>query len=284
MTPLALPARGDKPVLVDHCVACRQVWFDALESVQLGGLGWVRLLRELQREGAHTQPPAPAALPCPVCSAPLAVVHNRTRFGRFAALECRRGHGHLHAQAGLLAERGLVRALLPPERQALIEERRRWNCLSCGAPVDGGRDDCAHCGSPLVVVDLPRLAHALTVQGLSDSPSPPAAGAPLAWPCRGCGAPLDPATQAQCPGCGHGVAVPSLLDLTPLLDAAEDALQPPPPRPHRPRPPRAPRGWRDTQLQRMRALWRDEHQAGQGAGAWIAAAIAAALLLWLLLR
>lgn len=281
MAALALPARLQGVVHVDHCVPCRLVWFDPLESVQLGGLGWVRLLRELQREAPASTPVA-GAQPCPVCAVPLVEVHNRTRFGRFAARECPRGHGHLHAQAGLLAERGLVRALLPPERLALQQEHRRWACLSCGAPVDGSRDDCPHCASPLVVVDLPRLAHALTMKGLDD-PSPVPSGAPLAWPCRGCGAPLDPVTQTACPACGHGVAVPSLLDLTPLLDAAEDALQPPPPRPHRPRPDRPPRGWRDTHLQRLRSGWRDgPHGIDTG---WAGgAALLAALLLWLLLR
>lgn len=288
MAPLDLPARLGQSVHLDHCVPCRLVWFDPLESVKLGGLGWVRLLRELQREApapADAGPPGPAARAspgCPVCSAPLAEVHNRTRFGRFVALECPRGHGHLHAQVGLLAERGLVRTLLPPERQALRQEHRRWNCLSCGAALDGSRDDCAHCASPLVVVDLPRLAHALTMRGLDDT-SPRPEGAPLAWACRGCGAPLDPVTQTACPGCGHAVAAPSLLDITPLLDAAEDALQPPPPRPARPKPPRPPRGWRDTHVQRLRGLWNDER--GLAAGGWgkaaAAAAAVAALLAWL---
>lgn len=286
MTPLALPARLQGAVHVDHCVPCRLVWFDPLESVRLGGLGWVRLLRELQREAPVDPAGMPAAAPCPVCRTALVEVHNRTRFGRFAALECPRGHGHLHAQAGLLAERGLVRALLPPERLALQQEHRRWACLNCGAPLDGSRDACAHCASPLVVVDLPRLAHALTLKGLDD-PSPTPSGAPLAWSCRGCGVPLDPVTQTQCPACGHGVAVPSLLDLTPLLDAAEDALQPPPPRPQRPRPQRAARSWRDTHLQRLRALWRREPAEGAamgGAELAVALVVLALLLLWLLRR
>ena len=281
MSPLALPARLEQQVHLDHCRPCRLVWFDPLESVQLDGLGWVGLLRELQRDADRGVPPAEAAgLACPVCAGPLAEVHNRTRYGRFVALECPRDHGHLHAQAGLLAERGLVRPLLPPERQALQQEHRRWACLNCGAPVDGSRDDCPHCTSPRVVVDLPRLAHALTQRGLDD-PSPQPSGAPLAWPCRGCGVPLDPVTQTQCPACGHGVAVPSLLDLTPLLDAAEDALRPPPPRPYRPRLPR-PRGWRDTHLQRLRGHWADEHrQLLLGSVAVvIALALGAVGLLW----
>ena len=34
-------------------------------------------------------------LACPQCHDPLRAVHNLTRFGRFAAVECQRGHGHL---------------------------------------------------------------------------------------------------------------------------------------------------------------------------------------------
>ena len=58
--------------------------------------------------------------------------------------------------------------------QAQTQNARVWTegwvarelyCLNCGAPLDGSRDACAHCASPLVVVDLTRLAHALTLLG-----------------------------------------------------------------------------------------------------------------------
>ena len=49
MQALQLPSHRPLPVTVDHCAGCRLVWFDELESVQLDGMGWTRLLREPPR-------------------------------------------------------------------------------------------------------------------------------------------------------------------------------------------------------------------------------------------
>jgi hypothetical protein len=249
-----LHAHTGRAVLVDHCAACRLVWFDTLESVQLSGLGWVELLRELMRD--EDQPPVPqrpSALGCPVCERPLKTVHNRTRWGRFPAQECTLGHGHVHSDAGVLAERGLVRPLLPPERGAIRAQRRTLHCLGCGAPAGGDGDACTWCASPLLVIDLPRLAHALRQRGPDGDATPRADGVPLRWPCLACGNTLDPTRSAACPQCGAGVVAPMLGDLRPMLDTAEHELRAAanhPPRPAR-RGPRAPRTWRDTHLARL---------------------------------
>lgn len=248
-----LHAHGGASVLIDHCAACRLVWFDSLESVRLAGLGWVELLREFTRTEA--QPPStarPEPPACPICAKPLKAVHNRTRWGRFAALECPQGHGHLHSDAGVLAERGLVRPLLPPERTAIREQRRALHCLSCGAPAETELDACSHCASPLLVIDLPRLAHALRQRGPSDEATPRGDGVPMRWPCLACGNTLDPTRSAACPQCGAGVVAPTLAALGPLLDAAEHELRAAanhPPRPKRSEPRQ--RSWRDTQWARL---------------------------------
>lgn len=273
-----------KQVLVDHCQACRLVWFDPLESVQLVGLGWVALLRELQ-PGAADPPahPTATALNCPVCRAALKQVHNRTRFGRFPALECPRCRGHLHSHSGLLAERGLVRPLLRPERLALAEERRTLCCLNCGAPSDGRGEDCSYCASPLVMLDLPRLAHALLLRpGQQDEVAPAPVGRPLAWACRGCGAALDPSRQTACPQCGHALVVPSLLDITPLLDAVEATLQAEVTRNARPRwrPRQRARDWRETGLARLLHRLRPDEDETTSLGWQLAGATLLLLLLW----
>jgi hypothetical protein len=262
-------------VQVEHCATCRLVWFDTLESVQLTGLGWVELLRELGRAEAASRAaaaspvmpgpaPAPARPPtlgCPVCERALKTVHNRTRWGRFPMQECAAGHGHLNTDAGLLAERGLVRVLLPPERSALLARRRVLHCLSCGAAADGEGDSCAWCASPLLVVDLPRLGHALRQRGVQGEPMPPADGVPLRWPCHGCGTTLDPTRAASCPQCGAGVLAPAISDLQPLLESAEHQLRAeanhPPKRKPRAIAPRE-RTWRDTHLWRLVRWFRAE--------------------------
>lgn len=222
-----LPSHRPQPVPVDHCPDCRLVWFDALESVQLDGLGWTRLLRAMEdgrgRELALASVGRPA---CPHCHEPLRAVHNRSRFGRFSVLECPQRHGHLQSHTSLLAERGLVRPMGAAERRALAEEKHAVHCFNCGAPARATDDDCSWCGSPLVVVDLPRLAHSLRVRlNREFDASPAEQGVRVAWPCRGCGAPLDASRQTECPHCAHLVVAHVLPDLLPLLEAAEADLR-----------------------------------------------------------
>ncbi len=227
MAALTLSSHTGRSVHVDHCGPCRQIWFDALESVALDARGWIRLLRALQDGGqapaADAAPPR-GGLSCPSCRAPLKTVANQSRFGRFTALECPQRHGHLHGQAGVLAERGLVRLLQAPERKALQEERHRITCFNCGAPADGQADHCGYCQSPLVVLDVPRLARSLQPRLVDQGQTRAEPGRPMPWRCRGCGHALDPARDAQCPQCGHLVVSLDLPDLGPLLDAAEAAL------------------------------------------------------------
>lgn len=225
MQHLELPTHGVRPVVLDHCTPCRLVWFDALESVQLDDLGWVRLLRELQQ--GDGVPLAQALTPrraCPRCAEPLKVVRNRTRFGLFAALECPRGDGHLHGHSGLLAEKGLVRPLGAAERRALATERHGLACLNCGGPAAAGDERCSWCGTALVVIDLPRLAHAIRLRtgGMGDSPT--ARGQHVAWACHGCGAALDPGRDVQCPHCEHLLVAQRLPDIEPMLAEAEAEL------------------------------------------------------------
>lgn len=262
MQHLVLAAHMGRTVQVDHCRGCRLVWFDSLESVNLAPLGWVALLRELQLGSGLALPDAThTTLGCPHCHGSFKTVQNRTRYGAFAALECPRGHGHLHTHTGVLAERGLARLLLPAERDALLRGRTQLACVNCGAPADGQATACAYCASPIVVIDLPRLMHALTRRALDDAPSPRANGTPGAWACAACGTALDVSRQAQCPACGTAAVAPSLPAIAPLLDAAEAALkspqQAPPPDRRTPRQRTRP-GWRDTTFYGLRDWFRHD--------------------------
>jgi Transcription factor zinc-finger len=289
MVHLALQGHGRaRSVLVEHCAACRLVWFDAMESVQLSGQGWVRLLRELQR---GSQGPVSAArtdtLACPACRSVLKAVHNRTRFGRYPALECPQHHGHLHSHSGVLAERGLIRPLLRPELRALAEEQRVLHCFNCGARSDGQQERCSYCDSVLMVIDLPRLAHALLRRPADEDASPVPDGVPLAWACRGCGQALDPSRELACPQCGHPVVAPALLDINPLLDAVDTRLRQAEvaARPYPKRAPRAPRTWRDTGLGALERFGRsDDGDPGSNFRRGLAVALCLLMLEWLFRR
>lgn len=225
MQPLRLSSHRTRPVTVDHCPDCRLVWFDQFESVRLDGYGWVRLLREMEASAKRPLADARVGRPaCPQCATTLNAVKNRTRFGLFAALECPQRHGHLHSHSGLLAERGLVRPLGAAERRALAEEKHALYCLNCGGPAKSQDEQCSWCGTALVVIDLPRLAHSLRLRLDDMGPSPQAQGRHVAWACRGCGAALDPGRDESCPHCGHLVVALELPDIDPLLDAAEADL------------------------------------------------------------
>ena len=245
---IKLEGHYGQSVSADVCGNCHLVWFDAFESVRLSGLGWVSLLREMMAtpRAAQTVPPA---MQCVRCHGALKAVRNLTRFGRTAALECPRGHGHFQGFALLLAERGLVRTLNTRDLTALKEENTQPSCLNCGAPVtqvptelSGQTPECSYCETPLMLFDLPRLTQALLVrhgEALTvDEPSEQ-----LAIACAGCGQPLDATQDTRCEACDHVVAIPSLQRIKPLLDQIEPILRGALPRQARP--------WGEK-LQRMR--------------------------------
>ncbi len=236
---LTLEGHYGQSVATDICGNCHLVWFDAFESVRLSGLGWVQLLREMIAMPRASQN-VPAQLQCVHCKGSLKAVRNLTRFGRTAALECERGHGHFQGFALLLAERGLVRTLNSRDLAALKEEGVQPSCLNCGAPVDevpttlsGQTPQCTHCETPLMLFDLPRLTEALLVRH-GEALKIDAPREQLSIACRGCGQPLDATQDTSCETCGHVVAMPSMSAVRPLLDKIEPILKGTLPRQARP--------------------------------------------------
>lgn len=224
MQALTLEGHYGNPQQVDLCPRCHLVWFDAFESMRLSGLGWAALLRAMHAAMAHVPGTLAPTLACVRCQTVLKPVHNLTRFGRTAALECPKGHGHYQGFSLLLAERGLVRPLLPRDRQALDQESRPLCCLNCGAAIGPVRGDaCLHCSSPLVVFDLPRLMGSLLIRDAI--PLPAHRARHVSWACRGCGVAVDPTRMPQCAQCGHAVVAPSLADVVALLGPIEALLR-----------------------------------------------------------
>jgi hypothetical protein len=223
MQGMALEGHYTAKVQVDVCTRCHLVWFDALESARLSGLGWVHLIRQMIASPALHAPLAPH-LQCVRCHTVLKPVRNLTRFGRSAAQECRNGHGHYQSYSLLLAERGLVRPAFAHDRQALLEQGRHLECLNCGAKIAGQASVCSYCDSPVVMVDVPRLTQALLVRH-GDVLELKAPAQQLGVACIGCGHALDPTVDIRCNHCDQSVALPQLHLLTPLLDNIEPILQ-----------------------------------------------------------
>lgn len=255
-----LAGHYERRVEVDLCEPCRLVWFDDRESLNLSGLGWIDLLDRLQHDQPSLHAWAGRPLACARCAKPLKTAHNQTRYGRFVSHVCAERHGALQSQAMLLAERGFVRAPTLGERAAMAAEKRAWSCLNCGAPIEGDDAPCAWCKTPILLVDLPRLADAL--RPLARHRDTVSAGRLDAWACHACGQALDPTTQACCPQCGHLVVAPRVADLKPLLALLRrqwqswlDPVQRPAPGPV-PGDPAI-----STRLQRLSGPWRPRRSA-----------------------
>lgn len=231
MQPVELPGHYGRQVEIDICSGCHLVWFDSLESVRLSGLGWLRMLRRMEAAHRVEHRRLDGAMGCARCSRPLKLVHNQTAFGRSTARECPQGHGQYQSFNLLLAERGLIRPVLPSDLAAARKAGRVVCCVNCGGDVGRAADAiCPWCASPIALLDVARLIRALA-PGLAlsrDGAEADAAGGGspqhLAWPCAGCGAPVDPSRHDACPGCGHAVLAPTLAEVLPLLDRLEPEL------------------------------------------------------------
>lgn len=269
MTALALEGHYASRVHIDLCARCHWVWFDALESVRLSGMGWVQLLRHMiaaRREGGVQG----QTLACVHCKTTLKAVRNLTRFGRSAAMECPRGCGQYQNFSLLLAERGLLRPLSARDWRGIQADGQALECLNCGAAVELGSPaasgaravlgssppqmagaqgpvaPCAHCNSPLAMFDLPRLSAALLVRH-GDALALDEPATQLNWACAGCGAALDPTLQSRCEICERIADLPSFRQVLPLLDQVEPLL--------RSKKPRAALPWGE----RLRAARGDHH-------------------------
>lgn len=216
---------------VDRCDTCHVVWFGPLQFDALDRRAWVKLLLSMLDDTTSPGPKAgtAGAWRCPDCRLPLQATEGLTAHGRYGCLACPRGHGQVLGLTALLAARGCLRAPDLAERTLLRRPSQPLPCLSCGAAMDAHDDDCRHCGAPVRVVDLPRLARAVGAVDAGGAPSGPAPAdeqpLPLRWSCHGCGQALDPTRQARCPQCHHPLSAPKLADLLPLLLQADDRLQ-----------------------------------------------------------
>ncbi len=216
---LRLTGHYEREIEIDLCAPCRVAWFDARESMQLSGLGWIGLLEALDSNEAATRPWRGQALGCPRCRKPLRRQHNRTRWGLFVGSACPDEHGRLQSHAALLAERGLLRVPTAADREVMAHEAETWHCLNCGAAIDSVHDSaqaaCRFCATPLLLFDLERLASSLLPRPQERKVLP--GGSLDVRPCRTCGVSLDPTRHTVCPQCGQTVLARSLAELRPLL-------------------------------------------------------------------
>ena len=139
---------------VDVCVACQAIWFDAFESVQLTPGATLVLFDTIRKAPPAAGRALPWRLPCPRCTAPLAVTHDLQRTTRFTYYRCDYGHGRFTPFVQFLREKDFIRPLSPAELARLKESIRVVQCSSCGAPVDLEKDTaCPYCRAPIAILD-----------------------------------------------------------------------------------------------------------------------------------
>jgi DNA-directed RNA polymerase subunit RPC12/RpoP len=153
-----------RTVVVDLCVPCQSFWFDERESLSLTPGSTLSLFRII---GEHTAPPhlpAGDTAKCPRCRSRLLRTYDMQRATKFDYLRCPHGHGRLTTFFSFLREKDFIRPLTPQQVAEFRRNVQTINCSNCGGPVDLTQGAvCAHCGSPLSMLNL-QQAEALVAQ------------------------------------------------------------------------------------------------------------------------
>jgi len=153
-----------RPVVVDLCFACQSFWFDAHESLSLTPASTLRLFRIIGERAARPQAQGPDLAKCPRCKGRLRRTHDMQRATKFEYLRCPNGHGRLTSFFDFLREKDFIRPLTPQQIAELRQTVQVVNCSNCGGAIDlASGTSCAHCGSPVSMLDL-KQAEALVAQ------------------------------------------------------------------------------------------------------------------------
>jgi Zn-finger nucleic acid-binding protein len=159
-----LASHNGPSVTIDLCSPCQSFWFDARESLALTPASTLALFRIIGERTIRPNPTAAEFARCPRCKGRLRLTTDMQRHTRFQYLRCPNQHGRLTNFLEFLKEKQFIRTLTTPQLAELRANVQTINCSNCGAAVDLGRSSaCAHCGSPLSMLDMSQ-AQALVEQ------------------------------------------------------------------------------------------------------------------------
>lgn len=171
MTRLTLDAHSGATVDIDQCTPCHAFWFDQYESLRLAPASTLRLFGLIGDGAATSRHALPDVMHCPRCRARLALTNDLQRATRFRYWRCPRGHGRLMTFFDFLREKDFIKPLSGAQIDELRRNLRSVNCSNCGAAIDLVRtSSCAHCGSPLTMLDLQHAGR--VVAELQDAAAP----------------------------------------------------------------------------------------------------------------
>jgi hypothetical protein len=160
-----------RSIEVDLCEPCQSLWFDGKENLQLTPGATLTLFRAI---GEHVRKPEPhdaELVKCPKCKARLRRTQDLQRNTRFAYFRCPNEHGRLTTFFDFLKEKDFIRPLTPQQIAELRKNIQIVNCSNCGGPIDLARGSaCAHCGSPLSMLDMNQAERLVAQLRTADSP------------------------------------------------------------------------------------------------------------------
>ena len=155
MTVHTLDGHLARPIDIDSCDACQAFWFDSNESPRLSPASTLRLFSLIADALPRRTGSVGRVLKCPRCRSQLLDTQDMQRNTRFSYIRCPHGHGRFTTYFNFLREKDFIRPLSPQQLEELRRNVQNVNCSNCGAAVDLARGSlCAHCGSPLSMLDM----------------------------------------------------------------------------------------------------------------------------------
>jgi uncharacterized protein YbaR (Trm112 family) len=159
-----------RAIEVDLCEPCQALWFDGRENLQLTPGATLTLFRAI---GEHVRKPSPQdadLVKCPHCKGRLRRTQDMQRATRFEYFRCPNGHGRLITFFEFLKEKDFIRPLSPQQIAELRKNVQIVNCSNCGGPIDLAKGAaCAHCGSPLSMLDMQQAERLVAQLRAADS-------------------------------------------------------------------------------------------------------------------
>lgn len=147
MTNIEIETRLGTELSIDLCAACKAIWFDRFEDLQMAPAATLRVFGIISEQSNAASVPLPGVLRCPRCRSRLLQTHDIQRNTPFRYWRCDGGHGRLMTFVDFLRQKDFVRPLSPQQLQELRQNVQTINCSNCGAAIDLASDSvCKHCG------------------------------------------------------------------------------------------------------------------------------------------